>query len=149
MGKYLESFKIKLGKKIRDRRKDVGFKSQNDLAEAIGVSRNAVAKWELGENGVDDAYIGSLKKALKVDDSFFADQSVTMAELAGLKPIPSDLELDNRALRDRVRFLEAKLDPKFEDICKALKTASKGQIDAIEIILGIRQKKKNKSTKIG
>jgi len=100
MAKYRELFNIEMGKKLKSRRIEMGFRSQAKFAEAIGVSRNAVALWETGVNGIDDENYPEIKKVLKVGDSFF--DSNDDAEVENLK-------IMNRLLMDQVKALEAQL----------------------------------------
>ena len=43
---------MKIGKKIMDLRKKNGL-SQEELAEKVGVARQTISKWELGETSPD------------------------------------------------------------------------------------------------
>jgi transcriptional regulator with XRE-family HTH domain len=54
-----------LAKKIRGRREARGLKQQ-DIANALGVSPQAVSKWERGENAPDIAVVGELARLLDV-----------------------------------------------------------------------------------
>lgn len=101
MAKYRELFNIELGKKLKARRLEMGFRSQEKFAEAIGVSRVAVALWETGDNGIDDKNYPAIKRVLKVGDSFFDQGDDEKVE---------DLELVIRSLKERVKTLEAELD---------------------------------------
>ena len=46
-----------LSEQILKKRKEAGL-SQEALAEQLGVSRQAVSKWEVGEANPDIAYVG-------------------------------------------------------------------------------------------
>ncbi len=56
---------MKLGEKIQYCRKKVGM-SQDALAEKIGVSRQAISKWELGEAVPEISNLASLAKTFGV-----------------------------------------------------------------------------------
>jgi len=93
--KYLESFSVFLGKKIRDRRRACGFETQSALADAIGVDRTRVSRWEKGQNIPSKQLRETLKRILNVDDSFFKptapgpltpDKSLLILEIVALLP---------------------------------------------------------------
>lgn len=77
----MQSFKKKLGKAIRDRRKEVGYKTQVALAEAIGTDQHTVARWETGVYEPSDAHKDLLKKLLDVSDDFFDPAFVDAPEV--------------------------------------------------------------------
>ena len=54
---------MEIGKKIMELRKKTGF-SQEELAEKVGVARQTISKWELGETSPD------LKQAKKLSEIF-------------------------------------------------------------------------------
>lgn len=54
-----------LGQRVRSQRERLGLK-QNDIANALQVSPQAVSKWERGENGPDIATLGPLARLLGV-----------------------------------------------------------------------------------
>ncbi len=56
---------IELGQRLRAQRERLGLK-QNDVANALQVSPQAVSKWERGENGPDIATLGPLARLLGV-----------------------------------------------------------------------------------
>lgn len=56
---------MKLNEKIIYSRKEAGL-SQIDLADALGVSRQSVSKWETGESNPDITKLPALAKALDV-----------------------------------------------------------------------------------
>ena len=66
-----------LSEKIYTLRRRMGF-SQEQLAERIGVSRQAISKWESGQSTPD------LDKLLALSQCF----GVTMDELTGDRPVP-------------------------------------------------------------
>ncbi|MFP4381863.1 MAG: helix-turn-helix domain-containing protein [Candidatus Sumerlaeia bacterium] len=72
-----------LGKRIRERREKQGLKQQ-DIANALQVSPQAVSKWERGENGPDLAILGPLAKLLDVTTDWLLD-----AQNAGLDTFPA------------------------------------------------------------
>lgn len=54
-----------IGENILTARKHAGL-TQEALAEAVGVSRQTIAKWEAGESTPDLAMAGALAKALEI-----------------------------------------------------------------------------------
>jgi transcriptional regulator with XRE-family HTH domain len=73
IGNDVGNFKKLVGQKIRERRKIMGFQTQDALAKAIGADRTRISRWESGENLPDPVYKEALAKALGVDESFFED----------------------------------------------------------------------------
>ena len=63
---------MEIGKKIIDLRKKNGF-SQEELAEKVGVARQTISKWELGETSPD------LKQAKELSKIF----NISLDELTG------------------------------------------------------------------
>lgn len=61
-----------LGNRIRAHRERLGLKQQ-DIANALQVSPQAVSKWERGENGPDIAILGTLARLLGVSTDFLLD----------------------------------------------------------------------------
>lgn len=124
MAKYREFFNINLGKRLRDRRIEMGFRSQESFAEALGLSRGAIALWETGENGISDDNYPAIKRVLKVDDSFFASK---MSDLIP-KRDNENVAIINRSLMERIKTLESKITPEIESLVDAylsLKPASR------------------------
>ena len=68
---------MELKERLVQLRKDHGL-SQNDLAEKLNVSRQAISKWESGQSTPD------LDKLLALSQCF----GVTMDELTGDRPVP-------------------------------------------------------------
>ena len=65
------NFKDYIGKKIKKRRKQLGFKTQKDLAAALGTDESRVSRWESGQNIPDRTFKKVICKVLKVDMQFF------------------------------------------------------------------------------
>ena len=61
-----------LGGRIRAQREKLGLKQQ-DIANALQVSPQAVSKWERGENGPDLAILGPLARLLGVSADWLLD----------------------------------------------------------------------------
>ena len=71
---------MKLGEKIQYCRKRAGM-SQDTLAEKIGVSRQAISKWELGEALPEIANLATLAKEFGVSvDWLISDEDLTEKE---------------------------------------------------------------------
>ena len=68
---------IKIAGRLADRRKDAGF-SQEELAEKLGVSRQAVSKWERSESSPDTNNLIALAKLYEVslDDLLYVDSAM-------------------------------------------------------------------------
>ena len=96
-----------LGEKLKDARKQASL-SQEQLAERLGVSRSAVAKWETG-NGIPD--VGNLKviaQLLDVSIDYLLDDSEGMDVLVLREPYDlsaygkgSKFTKKNRVVRDK------------------------------------------------
>ena len=96
-----------LGEKLKDARKQASL-SQEQLAEKLGVSRSAVAKWETG-NGIPD--VGNLKviaQLLDVSIDYLLDDSEGMEVLVLREPYDlsaygkgSKFTKKNRVVRDK------------------------------------------------
>lgn len=54
-----------LGRKIADARRDAGL-TQNDLARRVGVTAQAVSKWEQGRSCPDIAILDEIADALGI-----------------------------------------------------------------------------------
>ena len=84
-------------KKIR---KEKGF-SQEELAEIMNVSRQAVSKWEQGLSVPDSDMLISLSEVLETPVSTLLGETVTEAEVDNLKAISEKLEVINLQLAQR------------------------------------------------
>lgn len=67
---------MKLGDKIYQARKKMGL-SQETLSEQVGVSRQAVSKWETGDTEPDIGKLRALSKALDVSVDWLLDEEET------------------------------------------------------------------------
>lgn len=54
-----------VGPRIRDARRQLGL-TQDDLAQAVGVSRSAVAQWETDRTGQLRTHLGRIAQTLKI-----------------------------------------------------------------------------------
>jgi transcriptional regulator with XRE-family HTH domain len=72
-----------IGKRIRDVRRQRGL-TQEELADAVGVSRSAVAQWETGRAGQVIGNLTRISEILDVSVEFLAsgDDKVTSAEIS-------------------------------------------------------------------
>ena len=59
----------KLGKRIQRLRKEIGYKSQEDFAEALGISRTHIGHIEQGRKNPSMEVLVKIAKKLKVDVS--------------------------------------------------------------------------------
>ena len=60
---------LTLGEKLQNLRTDAGM-SQEDLADRLGVSRQAISKWELGKTVPDVKYIVALSDLFQVTTDY-------------------------------------------------------------------------------
>jgi transcriptional regulator with XRE-family HTH domain len=81
----------RLGKKLYEYRKEAGF-SQEELAEKLDVSRQAVSKWECGESLPDTDNLISISKLYGVSLDELVDNTTTD------KNLPIDVETDGQVL---------------------------------------------------
>ena len=58
-----------LGEKLQNLRTDAGM-SQEDLADRLGVSRQAISKWELGKTVPDVKYIVELSNLYRISTDY-------------------------------------------------------------------------------
>ncbi len=72
--------KYEIGNRIRKYRKEIGL-TQEQLAEAIGVTKSRVSNWEQGINRPDADILAELCKALNVSPSILLDVYLTDDEL--------------------------------------------------------------------
>ena len=66
---------MEIGRKIMDLRKKNGL-SQEDLAEKVGVARQTISKWELGETSPDLKQSKELSKIFKVSLDELTDNDI-------------------------------------------------------------------------
>lgn len=66
---------MEIGKKIMELRKKNGF-SQEELAELVGVARQTISKWELGETSPDLKQAKELSKIFKVSLDDLTDNDI-------------------------------------------------------------------------
>lgn len=66
---------MEIGKKIMDLRKKNGF-SQEELASKVGVARQTISKWELGETAPDLKQSKELSKIFKVSLDELTDNDI-------------------------------------------------------------------------
>lgn len=85
---------MKLNEKIICSRKKAGL-SQIDLADALGVSRQSVSKWETGESNPDITKLPALAKALDVSIDWLLSEEDPVEEKA---PAPDSAN----AMQDKV-----------------------------------------------
>ena len=80
---------MRLNEKILDQRKKLGF-SQEELANRLGVTRQAVSKWELGESQPDLDMIVKLAKLFGVSTDYLlqADAEIPQEQSHWLDRIP-------------------------------------------------------------
>ena len=77
-----------LGKYIATRRKNLGF-TQEELAEEIGVSKSAIAKWETNGGLPDRNNLKRLSETLGIS----VDELHRIIERANSKPVDFDVNI--------------------------------------------------------
>jgi transcriptional regulator with XRE-family HTH domain len=113
------------GKKIQIRRIAVGFSTQEQLAEALGVDQARVSRWENGTNFPSKEYWPSLVKILKLKEEHFIEaptQTQNPEEQAYLSKLRGqidemikqnvknhDLETENAQLKAQLQRLTQEL----------------------------------------
>lgn len=75
---------VDIAKRLADRRRAAGF-TQEELAEKLGVSRQAVSKWECSESSPDTDNLISLARLYDVslDDLLYTDVERDCVDAAG------------------------------------------------------------------
>lgn len=91
---------VHVGKRIRHRRWLVG-KTQQQLAEQVGIKFQQIQKYETGANRVSASRLWDIAEALDVSVSFFFE-GIGESENRSSSAIPADLMGDKEAL-DLVR----------------------------------------------
>lgn len=155
----MRNFKETIGKKIKERRKAMGFKTQESLGIAVGADRTRVSRWESGENLPDPVYRDKLIEKLGLAHSFFdeipasespQDQSIKDLEakidaLGAKMQVPAASPKDAEDLA-RFRAMEAKYAKHGPDIIEKLMNLKDYEIIELRIDLGLpslyREKKK-------
>ena len=99
----------RIGEKIASVRKDANL-SQGELAEIIGVSPQAVSKWENGHNLPDIENLMTMAEALNVPYSVFLMDSIESETLKGIKVRPRFFNEDNMFTRVKSFAQTEKLD---------------------------------------
>lgn len=95
------NFKVIIGKKLQKRRIEMGFKTQESLADKLGADTSMVTKWENGKHMPDPLYQVKMCELLGLPDDFFTEVS-TVQEAP-----PSALDLINKRLEDLERKVSA------------------------------------------
>lgn len=93
---------MKLPEKIQRERKKMGL-SQEKLAEKIGVSRQAITKWENGLASPELEKIVSLSECFKVSTDYLLKDNILLENVPGLAPT-SLLLLEQLRTIDRKRL---------------------------------------------
>lgn len=92
---------IHVGKRIRHRRWLIG-KTQQQLAEQVGIKFQQIQKYETGANRVSASRLWDISDALDVPVSFFFEGLDDEGKGGGKSSVPDDLMGDKEAL-DLVR----------------------------------------------
>ncbi|MEP4035986.1 MULTISPECIES: helix-turn-helix domain-containing protein [unclassified Pseudophaeobacter] len=92
---------VHVGKRIRHRRWLIG-KTQQQLAEQVGIKFQQIQKYETGANRVSASRLWDISDAMDVPVSFFFEGLDEDAKAGGKSAVPDDLMGDKEAL-DLVR----------------------------------------------
>ena len=92
---------VHVGKRIRHRRWLIG-KTQQQLAEQVGIKFQQIQKYETGANRVSASRLWDISDALDVPVSFFFEGLDEEGKSRGKTSVPDDLMGDKEAL-DLVR----------------------------------------------
>lgn len=92
---------VHVGKRIRHRRWLIG-KTQQQLAEQVGIKFQQIQKYETGANRVSASRLWDISDAMDVPVSFFFEGLDEEATDGGKSAVPDDLMGDKEAL-DLVR----------------------------------------------
>lgn len=133
VAKLSKAQQYELGRRIKGRREELGYSSQEQLAEALGVARGTVANWERGRHGVGDDIIDKLQNILQVDAGFF--------DMGGSNKPSSQAYLRIKMLEDKIEFLTFKIDMYLkeisEDFIKAYIKAPDEKKRHVNLVLGL------------
>lgn len=114
----MDNYKRIIGKKIRERRLEMGIKTQGDLAKLLDTDQSRVSRWERGQNLPDQKYRKQLLDILASDENLLdiketrPKPEVTVGEMApneliklisGLSDQETELLLAFRELKDLAR----------------------------------------------
>ncbi len=119
----------------------MGIRTQNELADLLGIDQSRVSRWERGKHFPDPEFRDRLKEKLNVDDSFFdvseqVDQGKTVGNMTP-QELARELKLitQNNPLRAQLHLL-------IDDLSN----------DQVEIFLGLIEDrlglKKNKRSSV-
>lgn len=89
---------MKLGEKIQALRKETGI-SQEQLAEQLHVSRQAISKWELGESLPD------LENLVLLSEQFGVTTDALLKETPAIQPKPEEWERPAEGQKAQILFL--------------------------------------------
>jgi len=86
-----------IGTKIKKRRQALGIRTQQELADLVGVSRTTVSDWESGRH-LPERFIGKLEEVLGPLDEDLSDRMYRLQrEMDRLRDEIRDAERDQRS----------------------------------------------------
>ncbi len=98
---------VHVGKRLRMRRTLLGM-SQEQVAEALGLTFQQLQKYEKGSNRVSASRLFELSKMLDVPESFFFEEMPTKPKSRGRATVPTtDKVLDPMNKRETLEFVRA------------------------------------------
>lgn len=97
-----------LGEKLQNLRTDAGM-SQEDLADRLGVSRQAISKWELGKTVPDVKYIVELSNLYRISTDYLLKDDEPIFQQPLPSPKPAKPSSAPTAPRDRSSLIAALL----------------------------------------
>ncbi len=113
---------------------------QTELAARTKISRKTINSIiNRKQDGTRPATRDAIAKALGITRAELEHEPITMSQLAGINRSESDLGVENRALRDRIRTLESYIESIPEHYLSCLKDASDEDKRAFEAMFGLDQ----------
>ena len=139
MTRSISEQKKEIAQKIKLRRKQLGFKTQADLASALELAPSYVGKWESGVHEPTGKNLEALLDVLEWQyEDLFSGPSRERKTITDLAAIIDRQERDMIALEGEARTLKAKVqeiggNAKDRELLKKAKTISKELWDAFEL----------------
>jgi transcriptional regulator with XRE-family HTH domain len=127
----LRILKERFGNMLRARREEMGFLSQAEFAEALGVDQSRVSRWESGRFSPDEDHLDLICRTLNVSIEYFAEKP--KAEGPDSKSIfeyVKRLENENASLR-----AETRLSADEQALLQSYRNADKSQRELARIAL--------------
>lgn len=99
----MKILKKRVGTLIKKSRKEKGFKTQADLAEALGTEQVTVGRWEAGIHLPSEEHLENLYKLLKISETDLFGPSLEKPKT--LKELSAIIERQEKELKELKDFL--------------------------------------------